>query len=222
MRYHEELKSHPAILSMLNDSDTYDLIRMNPKEIVVEQESTIQHVFILVEGVLKVEHLMEDGYVLHIDFVGPYDFMGDLELLVNQSAVHQVQVTEQALLVRLSVSEYWRLMKTSSDFSMANSQSLAHKLRGTTENFANYVRLPLKIRLYKELINMHSLAVDSPTYLDYSSDSLSEKLGVTKRSVNRLLKDMRESGLIQTSATHSLSVSEDNLEKLMAYVEEYD
>lgn len=201
------LSKHPDIAKLFDGVAKYECLTLFPGEVLVSQEVRLESVYVLLTGSLIVEHLMANGMLLHIDLVEPYDFMGDLEQLTQTITIHQVRAKETCELLQFNLEEYERLMRDAPLFSLAVAKSLAHKLRGTTDNFLNYVRLPLKYRLYLEFDK--ALAVsETEGQIPYDSDRYAEKLGVTSRSVNRLVKELKDKQYIQLRENRTLIFTE--------------
>jgi CRP-like cAMP-binding protein len=214
--------THPSLKAIFNKNFMFEVVSMPKGKILLEQGESPQFFYVLLSGTLKVEHVIDDGRFLFIAYLYPYDYLGDLEFSLDCTNTHQVTVVSPSSLIKITKTEYMRLMVEDAQFGKSINLSLARKLKSTTAHFVNHVYKPLKDRLiaiiYRE-IKSAQFQRDFSVSISVPREQLAEQLGVTIRSITRVIKELKEHGMIQTNKK-KIIVNETGLYLIKRYMED--
>ncbi len=214
--------THPNLKAMFNKSLVFEMVNIQKGKILIEQGESPQSFYVLLSGILKVEHVIDDGRILFITYLYPYDFLGDLEFSLDCPNTHQVSVVASSELVKIKKNEYDRLFMEDLQFLRVINVSLANKLKNTTAQYVNHVYKPLKDRLiaiiFQELKSTN-FQKQFTVSIHFPREQIAEQLGVTIRSITRVIKELKEQGMIQTNKK-KIIVNDTGLYLIKRYLEE--
>lgn len=218
----ELLCAHTALKELITPPVNYEIIKLKKNHLVIEQNDIPQSFYIILSGKLKVEHMLDDGRILFMSYLFPYDFIGDLEFALECRNTNSVSTITSSTLLMIYKYEYERLMNQDSNFIKNINKSLAKKLKNTSKNYVDSVYKPLKFRLltllYQE-VNTVDFKKNFSVSVNFPRDHFAQHLGVTVRSINRVIKDLKEHGMIQTNR-QNIILNERGMYLIKNYMEE--
>lgn len=159
--------------------------------VILEQGSSPENVFFLTSGEARVFTLTMNGssYLEHIYSAG--ELFGEFEALNCRPYLSSVLASCRCETVRIANDDFLEWMKSDAEFSMFISRQLADKLYNSGLDAVVNIVYPLRYRVLYFLWNVaqnknHPIA----------KEDVIAGLGSNERSVNRIIKDLVNSLLI--------------------------
>jgi len=176
--------------------------RHRKNEVIFHQGDPGDSLYIIESGAVKIVLPSREGEEAIIATLRRGDFFGELALL--DGAAHSATATavEPVQLLVLSRDPFLRLVDTERDLRTALLASLAQELRRLTRHVEELHFLDLAGRLAARLARLARDAQPeggAEVRLDwpYTQSDLAGMIGGTRQSVNRLLSDLVDEGLIR-------------------------
>ncbi|AFC31471.1 hypothetical protein PM3016_4729 [Paenibacillus mucilaginosus 3016] len=215
MEISQILKKHRPIAELFAGVEEealkeWKVLTYQPGEKLCGQEEPLTLLQIVVEGLVQAEHLMPGGEGVVLARMESGHMIGDLELLLTEPVVCQAVAVVPTTVLATQVEKFRRRLETDLVYSRMLNLQLASKLYQSSVSTVEYALIPLKQRLLKYWVDrLEGLDFGSQTRyeLDYSSEETARQLRVTSRSVNRIMKEWKEQGLIQVGR-HKVTVTE--------------
>jgi CRP/FNR family transcriptional regulator, cyclic AMP receptor protein len=186
---------------------------------LLHQGARSSHVFLLVDGVVKVTTDTADGRsaLLAVRVAG--DAVGELAGLVDQPRIASVTAVGLVRARRISKNDFLALFDRHPDAGRAVSASVASKLREATRRRIDFGTEPVPVRLARLLIDLaaqHGHRADDrlTVGVTLSQPELADLIGSSEPSVYRALRDLRESGVLATGYRHFVVLDEPELRLL--------
>jgi sigma-B regulation protein RsbU (phosphoserine phosphatase) len=104
-------------------------------DVIMEDESEGEHLFLLVEGRVKIVKRTRAGDDKLLAFLHPGDFFGELELVDGRPRSARVVAFDDCLAIVLHKNEFDRLLEESHAFTLRLLQVLSLRLRATNNHF---------------------------------------------------------------------------------------
>lgn len=147
-------------------------------------------------GQIRVESGTATGERLTIEVFGPGDLFGEIAVLDGRPRTADAVVGEDVELFVLPRAEFLSHLERDPRLAIRIIELLCGRLRSTNERTEEMLFLPLHARLARRLA---TLAEDFGAELLITQDELAGLVGVTRESVNRQLREWRESGIVKLS-----------------------
>jgi CRP-like cAMP-binding protein len=145
-------------------------------------------------GQVRVESGTPSGERLTIEVFGPGDLFGEIAVLDGRPRTADAIIGEDAELFVLPRGEFLAHLERDPRLAIRIIELLCGRLRATNERREEMLFLPLHARLARRLT---TLAEDFGAELQITQDELAGLVGVTRESVNRQLREWRESGIVK-------------------------
>ncbi len=145
-------------------------------------------------GQVRVETGLPTGERLTIEVFGPGDLFGEIAVLDGRPRTADAVAAEDAELFVLPRAEFLAHLEHEPRLAIRLIELLCGRLRSTNERTEDMLFLPLPARLARRL---STLAQDFGAELQITQDELAGLVGVTRESVNRQLREWRESGIVK-------------------------
>ncbi len=188
-----------------------------PKEVIFYQGDPCEHLFEVVEGVVKLYKLTPDGRRQVTGFLYPGQFLG---LGWNESYTQTAEAVTAAKLCRYSRDklDQWLMLypalgrrlldATTSELMVAQDQMLLLGRKTATERMASFI-----MRLFER--NEDEGDESEDVYLPMIRSDVADYLGLTAETVSRILGRLRDSEIIDIPNHHYIRVLDrDRLEDL--------
>ena len=136
--------------------------------------------------------------------LGPGEFLGEMALLDGQPRSADAMALEDSQLYALNRKDFLAFLINNENAVNAILQSLSLRLRKTDDLLAEMCFLNLSARLAKKLVELAESSFannkDQPVCtLKISQQELGDILGVSRESINKELKLLRDKGYVSTS-----------------------
>ncbi len=192
-------KMPPEVLSSISSHLTTKTLKK--EQLLFAKDDIGDALFIIKSGKIKISIPTEEGEELIVTVFSDGDFFGELSVLDKAPrSADAVAMTDTTLLVLHRNSFYSFLIKNTEALK-AIMTALCQRLRKTDEFLTDICFTNFSKRLVKkllELINQFGKQQDGATLLDLkmTQKDLGSMLGVTRETVNRELKYLRDEGIL--------------------------
>lgn len=173
----EELTGNDATKSAIT------LRNLKPKQRLIVQEQPLQSVYIIRSGVSKcfITENNEKDYIL--DFLGEGELLGEIEAIRHTKATCTVEAITPLTVYAISSLQFHHFFKTLPAFGSVVLELMATRLARISEKAARQQLYTLSEILPQLLATLESQQIT------FTKQDLSEYLGISVRSLNRLLKE---------------------------------
>lgn len=172
-----------------------DVVEVKKNSYLTHQSSIFTHLYILVEGKLKVEFYNINGKFSVFAFATPLFLIGDLELFHSQgdNIINTVFAQERSVLLSIPLETVRIFGLTDAVFLQFVCKQLSNKLFESSL-FRMGMFLTVEDKL-KRFLYYHSKRNGTVLVLEKRED-LASVLGVSVRQLNRAIKSLNEKGII--------------------------
>ena len=204
----EELLRTVPIFSELTDEDIASLARHAtrrhyPKDTVIFFENEEgDFFFVIVKGRIKVAILGDDGREVILSILGPGDFFGEIALLDNEPRSATAIAVEESELLSLHRTDFQSVMTENRSIANALIKVLAARLRHANHQISTLALLDVYGRVARVIVDMardegRRLRDGRIAFRRATHQEIANRIGTTRETVTRMLKDLERQGLIQ-------------------------
>jgi CRP/FNR family cyclic AMP-dependent transcriptional regulator len=205
-----ELLRTVPIFSELSDTDIASLAqlmtrRKYPKDGVVFFENEEgDSFFMIVEGRIKVTILGDDGREVILSMLAPGDFFGEMALLDNEPRSATAIAAEDSEVLCLSRNDF-QSVATKRSITGALIKILTGRLRRANHQISTLALLDVYGRVARVILDMareegRRLKDGRIAFRRATHQEIANRIGTTRETVTRMLKDLERQGLIQIDA----------------------
>ena len=222
-----ELLRRVSIFAHLGDAELAGLERLlearevAAEAVVVGQEDRGDALFVLVRGRVKVVLYGESGREIILRVFGrPGDFFGEMSLLDDQPRSATVIALETSTLLILKRGDFHQHLEGQPRTALAVLAELSRRLRRADEVIGNLALLDVYGRLARKLRDLARsdgepvpegvVIRDLPT-----QQEIAGLIGTSRETVNRLLADLRERGVIRAHRSRIVVVQAEALRAML-------
>lgn len=189
----------PATLqSLLHDSAT----RRHPAGVTLSRRGEpVRELLFVLEGSLEVSIEGIDGRRSICWYLAPGQWMGLIPVLDGQGAIHDLRVHHTTVLLHIPREAFLSAMQADQHLAQMCIHILCARSRSLYDNQAAESLLPLRARVARLLLMLagqhgRDCQQGIEIALKLSQDEFSAMLGVTRQSLNRELKELKNQGVI--------------------------
>jgi CRP/FNR family cyclic AMP-dependent transcriptional regulator len=211
-----------ASLSEADQQNLTNLLRrkhLGKGEILFQQGDEGTALYIIVQGRIKISLSRRmDNVTLAI--LGQGEFLGEMALLDDLPRSADAIALEDSLLYVLNRKDFLSFLTNNGHTVNAILNSLSRRLRKTDDQVAEMCFLNLSGRLAKRLVELAETQEPeegnpNAYNLNISQQELGNILGVSRESINKELKLLRNKGVVSTSRNSIHILDFDSLKKRM-------
>lgn len=174
------------ILTLTNGYEI-QLCEFNAGEYVCRAGDDSNFIYFFLEGKAKVYTMTESGKSLLFSFYQDFEFVGDVELMINKPMVANVECITKVYCFRISTVRYRDLLLEDNKLLRTIAAQIARKLNNISSNSARNLLYPLENRLAAYIISMNK-----ELYFSENLVQTAELLGTSYRHLLRCLKKFCE------------------------------
>ncbi|MDQ0272182.1 Crp/Fnr family transcriptional regulator [Cytobacillus purgationiresistens] len=166
---------------------------------VCGQDTEVTHFYILVTGELAVERQLSDGKAYTLSTMQPGFVVGDIEISLNTPFINRVYAFQQSTLLLIETKIYKNWVMNDPYFLRRINYQLAKKLYVVGQKMisSNFHTVRKKILVYfYEFIQSFCSTVQDSYVLVASREDIAKHLGVSVRSINRVIKDLKDEKIV--------------------------
>ncbi|MDD2971515.1 MAG: Crp/Fnr family transcriptional regulator [Lachnospiraceae bacterium] len=190
------------------DKDIFQLLRQCPYEILREfqvmeyntdefelEQGEIHNTFyIIVSGYADVYTESEHGKKYQLCTYEKGDYIGELEIFQQKGYISKVQGRGKVVLLELDRPYFMKWIRLDKNFNEYMIRTLCNNSYRMCMNMGHNTLYTLKQRICQYLTD--NSGRDGKLKSSISSEILSQQMAVTPRSVNRVLKELKEKNII--------------------------
>ncbi len=181
MNYLNELKK---LEILCEDHYQYiEIIEINRDDYLLHQGEKLNHIYILLKGKVKVNHINANGNSLLCSFNGPYSIIGDLEFITQSPIINNVIAYENCICATISLSKYYDILINDVFFMKTIARNLASKLSKSTQNQSISLNYPVENRLAAYFVVSHKNSIVQDNFV-----VVAELIGCSYRQLQRILQ----------------------------------
>jgi CRP-like cAMP-binding protein len=172
-------------------------------EVLFRQGDEGAALYIILQGRIKISVSRRMDRVT-LAVLGQGEFLGEMALLDGLPRSADAVAMEDSQLYFLSRKDFLSFLSHHGNAAHAILASLSMRLRKTDDQLAEMCFLNLSTRLARQLVELadrQSIAENDPSEcrLETSQRELGDILGVSRESINKELKSLREQGIVVTA-----------------------
>ncbi|SDO66854.1 Crp/Fnr family transcriptional regulator [Halobacillus aidingensis] len=221
MKENKKINPHPYI-------EKYDLARIFPEEFVPKINvftftkgdvlfapgETLNDMYLLVEGKIKIFTLTPEGKSLINRFKRPLGVIGDVEYVKGSSVINSVEAVSDGVMIAASFEDLKDLERNHPPFIRFLLETVAHKFYSESQASSLHMLYPVEVRLASYFLSISSDGEGTLFHQEMRTANLTELaewVGTSYRHLNRVLKKMVSDEII-VRANGSIKIKD--LEKL--------
>lgn len=196
-----------------------ELMVFEKNEYLCKENEKVEYLYFFVKGKAKVYLSLKNGKSLLICFYYPLMVLGDLELVNFEEATTNIQVIEESHCIVLPFNKVREKLLEDVKFLRYTCESIANKLRRSSNNNSINLLYPLENRLasYILVTEEHVNNSDEKALrFDGNLTEIAELLGTSYRHLLRTLNGLIKRGAIKKVKNYYEIIDENILEALSA------
>jgi CRP-like cAMP-binding protein len=168
--------------------------------LIFQQGDPGDALYVVVEGLVKVFVVSEDGTEMVLTTMGPSDTLGEIAVLDGRPRSASAQAVEATTTLALARSTFLEVTAAQPAITEAILASLGAVIRRLTEQASDLVFLDLPGRIAKLLLSLAAAeGGDDVVDLRLNQSELAGMVGGTRQSLNRILRSFEGRGLVELS-----------------------
>lgn len=222
----EKLIDKPYSADLLNNipvdiKNRSVMIKFSKNDIVLKKDEEIKYVYILCSGTLRAINEFSNGNIYGFANINPPDFIGSLEILAEESKIAcTVESVTDSTALRISKKDFLDWFERDVYFSSTLAKTLAKKFYPTIYrngavfmNSAMYSLVGFILQSIEDDIKQDRIGV-----IRKKRQHIADELGISLRTVYRVIKELKEDNLIQV-IKGKIHVTKDQYERLNYIIE---
>jgi CRP-like cAMP-binding protein len=220
----DNVLSQSPLFASLDPSAAASLIsslserRVAKGEILFHEGEPGDHLYVILEGKVKLGRASADGRESLMAILGPGEMFGELSLFDPGPRAATATALTEARVYRLGNAELMPWLATRPEVAAALLQALARRLRRTNEAMADLVFSDVPGRVAKALMDLGEkfgtmTANGLQVTHDMTQEELAQLVGASRETVNKALADFAQRGWIQLESRQVLILDLDRLGK---------
>jgi len=220
----ESVLHQSPLFASLDQEGAQALMESLTEQIVVKGEILFHegefgdHLFLILEGKVKLGHASTDGRESLMAVLGPGEMFGELSLFDPGLRAATATALTQARVFRLGNTQLMPWLAGRPEVAAALLQALARRLRRTNEAMADLVFSDVPGRVAKALMELgEKFGTLIPGGLlvthDMTQEELAQLVGASRETVNKALADFAQRGWISLESRQVLILDVERLGK---------
>lgn len=176
------------------------VIKKYPSNSIIQRKNDDLTSFsIICKGEVKVINEFDNGNLYIIEKNNAIDFIGEVTALAGQKNTSvTIEAITDCVVIQISLEDFFEWIKSDNNFLLMISKRVANKLYNSSYTKGVELFYPAIHLMLDLLINSVKKDVKSKRKIriDLTREQISEKLGVTIRTINRTIKRLKDENLI--------------------------
>jgi CRP/FNR family cyclic AMP-dependent transcriptional regulator len=183
--------------------------RFKRGELIVEQGTKSNALFILLNGRARVLTADTRGREVILAVLQPGDYVGEMSLIDNEPHSATVRAEVQTDMLVLGRNEFSRCLPESSSLSYAILRGLVARLRNADRQIESLALLDVYGRVARTLLDMSEEEKGVKIIRGkVSRQDMAKVVGASREMVSRVMKDLEDRGVIETLENGSVVIKE--------------
>nr|WP_315027835.1 Crp/Fnr family transcriptional regulator [uncultured Chryseobacterium sp.] len=154
-------------------------------DIILKQNQKPSHIMLIKEGIVKCYLTEENGKEYIMEFLGTGEIIGEVELIKNIKCLCSIEAMTEVIAYSVPIPYFKSLLRNDIDLNNLLLDSFAERIINTSSR-ASYQQLYTVEHTLGQLLKMQA-----KQNIKLSKEDMSAYLGITVRSLNRILKDLK-------------------------------
>lgn len=194
-----------------------ELMAFEKNEYICKENEKVEYLYFFVKGKAKVYVSLKNGKSLLLCFYDPLMVLGDLELVKLQEATTNIQVIEDSHCIVLPFNKVREKLLNDSKFLRYVCESVADKLRRSSNNNSINLLYPLENRLASYiLVTKEEVNTSEGKFFKFDGNltEIAELLGTSYRHLLRTINALVAKEAIKKVKSYYEIIDENILEEL--------
>jgi CRP/FNR family cyclic AMP-dependent transcriptional regulator len=152
--------------------------------------------YIILSGRAKIVIDDGEGREVTLTTIGPSEFFGEMSLIDEKPRSASVEALEPCEVLYISKPAFMSCLKDNFDAAMLILKSVVSRLREADRKIASLALMDVHGRVARLIMDLAKEA-NGTWIVDTGSEEMARMVGASREMVSRVLKDMRDSGLIR-------------------------
>jgi CRP/FNR family cyclic AMP-dependent transcriptional regulator len=152
--------------------------------------------YIILAGRGKVVIDDGDGREVTLTVIGANEFFGEMSLIDEKPRSASVEAIEPCEVLYISKAAFMTCLKDNFEVAMLILRSVVSRLREADRKIASLALMDVHGRVARLIMDL-AKEVNDTWIVDTGSEEMARMVGASREMVSRVLKEMRESGLIR-------------------------
>jgi CRP/FNR family transcriptional regulator, cyclic AMP receptor protein len=166
--------------------------------------------YIILAGRAKVVIDDGDGREVTLTFIGPNEFFGEMSLIDDKPRSASVEAVETCEILYVSKAAFISCLKDNFEVAMLVLRGVIGRLREADRKIASLALMDVHGRVARLLMEL-AREVDGVWVVDTGSEEMARMVGASREMVSRVLKEMRDSGLIRRDKRKIIVLDQDSM-----------
>jgi CRP/FNR family cyclic AMP-dependent transcriptional regulator len=178
-------------------------------EVIVEQGTKSNALYILLTGRARVVTADARGREVILAVLQPGDYLGEMSLIDNEPHSATVRAEIQCDVLVLGRAEFGRCLPDSSTLAYGVLRGLVARLRAADRQIESQALLDVYGRVARALLDMSEEGAEYKLIRNkVSRQDLAKVVGASREMVSRVMKDLEERGFIKTQENGAVHIME--------------
>ncbi|WP_126650463.1 Crp/Fnr family transcriptional regulator [Chryseobacterium aureum] len=186
------LRTNYTFLNYLNElygkqNGNHDIVikSFSTGDKILIQDHQPSHVMLIKEGIVKCYFVEENGKEYIVEFLGSGEVIGEVELIKNINCLCSIEALTEVTVYAVKIPAFKALIQNDLILNNLLLESFAERIINTSSR-ASYQQLYTVEHTLQQLLQMQS-----KQNIRISKEDMAAYLGITVRSLNRILKDLK-------------------------------
>jgi CRP-like cAMP-binding protein len=199
----EIIENEPAIYEMLKFCP-YEILKQwslkeyKKGEFLLNQGESYDTFYIIIDGIVDIYVMSENGKKYSLTFYKKGNYIGEHEIFDRLPYSCFVEGVSDVKLLEIKREYFLKWLELDKNISSFITKTLCRQFYKLSNKAGKDTLYTLKQRICQFLIDTSKSSGNKEKFrLNVEKVKLSEEMAVTQRSVNRVLKDLKEKGIIE-------------------------
>lgn len=152
--------------------------------------------YIILAGRAKIVVDDGDGRQVTLTVIGPNEFFGEMSLIDDKPRSASVETVDPCEVLYISKAAFYGCLKDNFEMAMLLLRAVVGRLREADRKIAGLALMDVHGRVARLIIEL-ARRVGDEWIVDTGSEEIARMVGASREMVSRVLKEMREGGLIR-------------------------
>ncbi|MEL6584485.1 MAG: Crp/Fnr family transcriptional regulator [Pseudomonadota bacterium] len=173
------------------------------------------HVYLIDTGRIEISRLGSDGQKLISNFLSVGDLVGEIAGLDGGVRTATARALTEARVRVLSGADILAQVQRDPASSLSLIRVLCRRVRHVDHDMLSHATLTMRARLADRLLYLNDVAAGQEGWIKISQSEIADFIGAARESVNKVLNELKDAGLIE-HRRGAVRVSSHDALKLMA------
>ena len=152
--------------------------------------------YVMLAGRAKVVIDDGEGREVTLTVIGPNEFFGEMSLIDDKPRSASVEAIDQCEVLYISKAAFMTCLKDNFEVAMVILRAVVARLREADAKIASLALMDVHGRVARLIMDL-AKEVNDNWVVDTGSEEMARMVGASREMVSRVLKEMRDSGLIR-------------------------